>query len=343
MEIDGRKIGPEYPPYIIAEMSNNHLGSLDRAKEIIRAASQAGVDAVKIQTYDADSMTIDVNHPDFFVKHPLWKGKTYYRLYQEIALPRKYTRELFAYARDTGITLFSTPFDKKSIDLLMDLECPAFKIASFEAVDPSFVAWIADTGKPVLMSTGVFDRAGLERAMGVLEQHRTADVLLFHCISDYPARLESSNLKVMERLKNYSRYVGLSDHCLEDTAALGAIALGGCAVEKHFTLSRKHGGPDAAFSIEKNEMQQLKRNCVKMWESLGRADILDRGDRPGREHARSLYVVRDVRENEQVTRDNVRCIRPGFGLAPECIGQVMGKRFNRSLEAGTALKWLYLK
>lgn len=342
MEIDGRKIGPEYPPYIIAEMSNNHLGSLDRAKKIIAAAKQAGADAVKIQTYDANALTIDVCGPDFVLNNPLWKGKTYYQLYQEIGLPMEYTRDLFACAGDIGITLFSSPFDQKSIDLLMDLGCPAFKIASFEAVDPSFVASVARTKKPILMSTGVCDAASLGLGMETLAQHNVDEVLLMHCISAYPAGVESSNLKVLERLKKYSRFVGLSDHCLDPLTAVGAVALGGCAVEKHVTLSRQDGGPDAAFSIEPRELEQLKHNCIKIWESLGSADILEQEDRPGREHARSLYIVQDVSRGETATRQNVRSIRPGFGLAPRHVDQVMGKRFNRALGAGTALKWEYL-
>ncbi len=340
--IDGRPIGPGHPPYIIAEMSANHLGSLDRAFATIRAAKRAGADTVKIQTYDAEALTIDCGRPEFRLQNPLWQGRTYYELYRDSALSVEHTRAVFQYARETGMTLFSTPFDEKAVNLLMDLSCPAFKIASFEAVDPRLLKCVARTGKPVILSTGISTLDEIGRAVKVLEQGRAAGILLLHCISAYPASIRDCHLNALHTLKRFSPCVGLSDHTPDDTAALASIAMGGCAVEKHFTLSRADGGPDAAFSIEEDQMRRLADTCRKVWDSLGSADIFSAGDRPGREHARSLYVVRDVGKGDRVTDRNVRSIRPGWGLSPFSFDRVMGKRFNRDLCAGTALKWEYL-
>ncbi|MBU0972249.1 MAG: pseudaminic acid synthase [Proteobacteria bacterium] len=342
MEIEGRKIGPGYPPYIIAEMSNNHMGSVDRAKKIMLAARRAGADAVKIATYDADALTIDCTKTDFMIRTPLWKGRTYYQLYKEIALPLEYTKQLFDYAREIGITLFSSPFDERAVDLLMASGCPAFKIASFEAVDPQFLNCIAQTGKPILMSTGISSLEDLDMAMRVFADNRAEDILLFHCVSAYPAAIEDYNLSAMQRLKQFSSLVGLSDHSLSDTVALAAIAMGGCAIEKHFTLSRGDGGPDAAFSIEEDQMKRLKINCQKVWKSLGSCEILNSKNRPGREHARSLYVICDVDCGEPVSGKNIRSIRPGYGLSPVFYEQVMGRTFTQKLDAGTALKWEHI-
>jgi pseudaminic acid synthase len=342
MEIEGRKIGPGYSPYIIAEMSNNHLGSIDRAEKIILSAKRAGADAVKIQTYDADALTINSSNPDFLIHAPLWKGKTYYQLYKEICLPIESTKRLFAYAKQIGITIFSSPFDGRAVDLLMELGCPAFKIASFEAVDPVFLKCIARTGKPVLMSTGISSLAEIAMAMAVFKENRAEDILLFHCISSYPARIQDYNLSALNSLKLFSPHVGLSDHSLEATAALASIAMGGCAVEKHLTLSRKDGGPDAAFSIEEDQLRKLKIDCQMVWNSLGSSDILSSEKRSGREHARSLYIISDVRKGEPLGSKNIRSIRPGYGLSPFFYEQVMGKTFNRNMDAGTALKWEYI-
>lgn len=342
MEIDGRKIGPGHPPYIIAEMSNNHLGSLERAKKIIKSAKNAGADAVKAQTYDADALTMDSTKTDFIINTPLWKGETYYQLYKKSALPLEHTKALFDYAHEIGITLFSSPFDRKAIDLLMGLNCPAFKIASFESIDPYFLKCIAQTGKPILMSTGISSIDEIAMSMRVLKENNAGEILLFHCISQYPARVEDYNLSALNRLKKFSGLVGLSDHSLDDTAALSSIAMGGCAVEKHFTLSRQEGGPDAAFSIEEVQMRNLKKNCQKVWNSLGSPEVLDREDRPGKEHARSLYITCDVNTGERLSNENIRSIRPGYGLSPVFFDDVMGKRFNQKIDAGTALKWEYL-
>ena len=341
MEINGRKIGPDQPPYLIAEMSNNHLGSLDRAKQIIRAAREAGADAVKIQTYDPEALTIDSSARDFIIQSPLWQGQTYFDLYSRIGLPLEHTSALFECARDEGITLFSSPFDGKTIDLLMALDCPAYKIASFEAVDPEFLKQVAKTGKPVFMSTGVSTLADIEKAMAVLEENGARDILLFHCTSEYPAALESCNIRALKHLKQFTSLVGLSDHCLDDSAALASIALGGCAVEKHFTLSRADKGPDAAFSLEPDEFRQLKQRCDTLWKTLGTDTVLHQDQRPGREHARSLYIVKAVKKGDTATPDNIRSIRPGYGLSPDMLDLVLGKRFKNDFNAGTALRQEY--
>lgn len=342
MEIDGRKIGPGYPPYIIAEMSGNHMGSVARAKQIIVAAKRAGADAVKIQTYDADALTMDSVKKDFMIHTPLWKGRTYYQLYKEIALPLEQTKLLFEFARKTGITLFSSPFDSRGVDLLMELGCPAFKIASFEAIDPCFIKCIAQTGKPILMSTGISSLGNVDMAMNILKDNNVKEILLFHCISAYPAPMEDYNLNALNRLKTFSPIVGLSDHSLDDTAALASIAMGGCAVEKHFTLSRKDGGPDAAFSIEEAQMTALKNNCQKVWDCLGSVEVFNVKNRPGSEHGRSLYVISDAKKGEKLSSENIRSIRPGYGLPPVFYEQVIGRTFNRNIDAGTALEWRHI-
>jgi len=342
MEIEGRKIGIEFPPYIIAEMSNNHLGSIERAKKIIESAKKAGADAVKVQTYDADSLTIDCNKPDFIINSPLWKGKTYYQLYKESALPLKHTKELFDYARDIGISIFSSPFSEKAVDLLMKLDCPAFKIASFEAIDLQFLKYVAQTNRPVLMSTGISNFDEIEIGARVLKENNVKDIMLFHCISQYPAEIKDSNLSAIHRLKMVSDYVGLSDHSLDETAALSSVSMGACAIEKHFTLSRKDGGPDAAFSIEEDQMRQLKIKSLDVWTSIGSSRIFESENRPGKEHARSLYIICDVKKGEQVSGRNIRSIRPGYGLSPFYYDQVLNKLFRQDFEKGTALKWEYL-
>ena len=339
MRIEDRSIGPEHPPYVIAEISNNHLADPDRACRLIEIAAKSGADAVKIQTYDADSLTIDCNRAEFLIRTPPWEGLNYYQLYKKIALSAKFTERLFRVARDCGITIFSSPFDERAVKLLETLHCPAYKIASFEICDDPLLQAVAATGRPVLVSTGVATSSDVEETLRVLHSAGCRDIALLHCISQYPARTVDMNLKAIDRLAAFDCAVGLSDHSLSNFAAVLAVARGAVLIEKHFTISRSDGGPDALFSLEPSELADLVREVRQAWEAMGNADILERAGRAGSEHARSLFVVKSVAAGEAFGPDNVRAIRPGLGLSPREISKVLGRRARRAMERGEPLCW----
>jgi len=338
MRINDRAIGPEHRPYVIAEVSNNHLADIDRACRLIEVAAKAGADAVKIQTFDADSLTIDSNRPEFIIRTPPWEGLNYYQLYRKIALPVSFTQRLFSVARDCGITIFSSPFDERAVTLLQELNCPAYKIASFEVCDDLLLKAVAATGRPVIVSTGVASIPDIEQTLHVLRSHGSGDIALLHCVSEYPARVCDMNLRALDRLKALGCQVGLSDHSLSHLATTLAIARGAVIIEKHFTLSRADGGPDASFSLEPAELADLVRVVNEAWEALGDDAILSR-PRPGSQHARSLFVVQPIRAGEALSTVNIRAIRPGLGLPPRSLPSVLGKRARRDLERGEPLKW----
>jgi N-acetylneuraminate synthase len=339
MEIDGRQIGPDSPPYVIAEISNNHLADVERACRLIELAVRSGADAVKIQTYDADSLTIDSDRPEFIIRTPPWEGLNYYQLYRKIALPRRHTQKLFDVARDCGVTIFSSPFDESAVALLEGLQCPAYKIASFEVCDDPLLQAVGATGRPVLVSTGVASLEDVEETLRVLRAAGSTDVALLHCISTYPATAADMNLRTMDRLAALRCPVGLSDHSLGTLAATLAVARGACLIEKHFTLSRADGGPDSAFSVEPHELTELVRAVRESWDALGDEDLLSRETRPGAEHARSLFVVKDIAQGETFAREHIRAIRPGLGLPPRSINRVIGRHARRSLARGEPLTW----
>ena len=337
MKIAGRLIAQDQPPYIVAEMSNNHLRDLDKAKRMIETAAECGADAIKIQTYTADSLTIDCQLPDFVIQDPLWRGKSYYQLYQEIAMPLEWTASLFEHARQVGITIFSSPFDEEAVELLQSLDAPCYKIASFEANDYPLVQKALSTGKPLIISTGVSSFTQLQELIATLRLPLD-QVALLHCVSEYPARTCDMNLAALARLKELGAQVGLSDHSLGNLAVIGSIALGATLIEKHFTLDRADGGPDAAFSLEPAELRQLVHDARAAWETLGNAGILDQPKRKGHQHARSIYAVADIAEGEAFSRANIRVIRPGFGLPPKYLENILGKRAKSALSRGTALQ-----
>lgn len=343
MKIADREIGLNHPPFIIAEMSNNHLQDIDRAKAIIDAAHAAGADAVKIQTYDADSLTIPSDKPDFIIKDPLWEGKSYYQLYKEISAPKSWTHELFAYARRQGIILFSSPFDEESVRLLEEVDCPAYKIASFEAQDPELIACVARTGKPVLVSTGVSSWQEIQETLAWLHAAGSTEIAMLHCISTYPADVETMNLDIVNQLKELPITVGLSDHSLGNTAVCGAIALGARVIEKHFTLQRSDGGPDAAFSLEPDEFSAMVQQANTMWRALGDRTSLYTPSRPGNQHSRSVYCVKDIKPGERFSRENVKVIRPGFGLKPKHFNDILGRQATTNISIGTAIDWSMVK
>ena len=341
VEIAGRRIGSAYPPYVIAELSANHNGSLAAALGLIEAAAEAGADAIKIQTYRADTITIKSDKPEFRIRGGLWDGQTLYELYEQAHTPWEWHAELFAKANDVGITMFSSPFDFTAVDLLEELGSPAFKIASFEAVDLPLIRRVAGTGKPVIISTGMSDEAEIESAVGAARQANCDELIVLHCVSGYPAPASDYNLRTLVDIgARHDVVVGLSDHTLGNATAIAAIALGASVIEKHFTLDRKGGGPDDSFSLEPQELEELCRDCRIAWEALGEVDYTRKQSEKGNaQFRRSLYVVADVKAGDAVTPDNVRSIRPGFGLAPRHYDDIMGRKFVSDVERATPVSW----
>lgn len=339
MNIDGREIGVGHSPYIIAELSSNHLGDFDRACRLIEIAADAGADAVKIQTFDADSLTIDSPRPEFIVSTPPWEGMNYYELYKKIALPHEFTDKLFRLARDIGITMFSSPFDEGAVRMLESLDCPAYKVASFEACDDQLLEACARTGKPVIVSTGVASAADLRLTLDVLRNAGCQETALLHCVSAYPANAADMNVRVLNALHEFGVTVGLSDHSLSNLAATLAIGCGAAIIEKHYTISRADGGPDAGFSLEPHELKNLVSESRNAWRAMGSATVLTDEKRTGSEHARSIFVVQTIAAGETITEDHVRVIRPGMGLPPRSLPKVVGLRVRKTLERGHPLSW----
>ncbi len=341
IQIAGRVIGAAEPPYVIAEMSNNHLQSPDRAAALIVAAKASGADAVKLQTYDADSLTIDSDAEDFWISGGLWGGQTLYQLYRSIGLDREHQRRLFALGREIGITVFSSPFDEGAVDFLEELDCPAYKIASFEIVDLELIAKAASTGKPLIMSTGMATLDEIVEAVQCAYDAGTRELALLHCVSGYPTPVEDANIRRIDELaKRFGVVVGFSDHTLGITTAVASVARGASILEKHFTLRRADGGPDAAFSLEPEELASLVDGCRDSWRSLGTSTFERKpSEQQNVLFRRSIYVVRDVEEGHELTRQNVRSIRPGHGLSPRELPKVLGRRARQRLTRGTPLQW----
>ncbi len=339
--LDGRRIGPEAPPYLVAELSGNHNGSLETAMALLEAAARAGADAVKLQTYTADTLTIDCDRPEFVVPSGLWAGRTLYALYQEAHTPWDWHRALFARGRELGVTVFSTPFDESAVDFLEELGAPLYKVASFELLDLPLIERIAATGKPTVMSTGMASDAEIAEAVAAFRALSDAPLVLLHCVSAYPAPLEQMQVARVPRLAaRFGTLAGLSDHSLGPTAAVAATALGACLIEKHVVLDRSAGGVDAAFSLEPAELAHLAAETRRVHAALGRgAEARPAAEAASLTFRRSLYVVRDVAADEPLTRDNVRIIRPGYGLAPRELPRVLGARATQAIPRGTPLSW----
>ena len=341
VEIAGRKIGADHPPYVICELSGNHNGSLERALEMVDAAAATGCDAIKIQTYTADTITMDVDRPEFKIHGGLWDGRSLYELYQEAQTPFEWHSAIFERARQRGVTIFSSPFDESAIDLLDGLGAPAFKIASFEAVDLPLIRYAAGKGKPLIISTGMANLDEITTARDTALAAGAAGVVLLHCVSSYPATFADANVRTIpDMAARFGCPVGLSDHTPGTAAAVAAVALGASVIEKHFTLARADGGPDAAFSLEPAEFSALTRDCRDAWAALGRAhyDVLG-SEKANRQFRRSLYVSAPVKAGEPLTRANVRSIRPGNGLAPAHLDEVLGRPAARDLQRGEPLVW----
>lgn len=342
--INGRKIGTSHPPYIIAELSANHNGNIERAFETIKAAHDSGADAIKIQTYTADTMTIDCDTEEFMIRGGLWDGYKLYDLYKWAETPFEWHKAIFDYAASVGITLFSTPFDESAVDLLESLDTPAYKIASFEATDLPLIRYVASKGKPMIMSTGMCSEQEIEDAVSAAREGGCKELVLLHCISSYPAPMDQANLKQMPNLAlRFNSLPGLSDHTLGTTASVAAVGLGACLIEKHFTLSRQDKGPDSEFSIEPAELKSLCLDARDAWAALGHAGFeRQKAEESGKRYRRSIYFVKDMRAGQVIGESDIRRIRPGYGLAPKHFDEVIGRRVKVDVERGTALQWGHL-
>lgn len=338
--IGNRKLGPGFPPFIVAEISANHGGALEHARSAIRAAKAAGADAVKLQTYTADTLTIDHKGPGFRIDGGLWDGRYLYDLYQEAHTPWEWHLSLFSLARELGLEVFSTPFDESAVDFLETLNPPAYKIASFELIDLPLIRKIAKTGRQIIMSTGMGSMGDIEAAVRVVFETSGRKPVLLHCISAYPAPIQEFNLSAIETLRRaFGVQVGLSDHSQGTTAAVVACALGAVMVEKHFTPSRALGGPDAAFSAEPEEFARLAQGCREAWCALGDGGCLGRPSAEDKNliFRRSLYVVKDMAAGETFTPENLRSIRPGFGLSPNHYELILGQAAATPISRGTPM------
>lgn len=339
--IAGRPIGPEHPPYVIAELSGNHNGDRDRAVALVDAAAEAGADAVKLQTYTADTITLDVDRPEFRIEGGPWDGRHLHELYAEASTPWEWHEALFARAAERGLHCFSSPFDPTAVDLLAGLDAPAYKIASFELVDLPLIRRAAAQGRPLIMSTGVADYGEIEEALRAAREGGAPEVVLLHCISAYPAAPEEMRLQTIRSLgAAFGVPIGLSDHTLGSAVAVASIALGACLIEKHITLARADGGPDAEFSLEPGEFRQLVDDCRIAHAALGAPQHDRRGvGGANAQFRRSLYMTADVAAGAEITEANVRSVRPGFGLAPKHLDAVLGRIAARDLARGEPLAW----
>ncbi|RBP49889.1 pseudaminic acid synthase [Arenicella xantha] len=328
-------------PYVIAEMSANHNGKIENAFEIIRQAKLAGADAVKIQTYRPDTITLDSSLPDFQITEGLWSGKTLYELYEWAHTPWGWHKELFNKAKEYDITLFSSPFDNTAVDLLEDLGAPAYKIASFEAVDHQLIEYAASTSKPLIISTGMANETEIEEAIDVAKQAGCTQLAILHCVSGYPAPAADYNLSTILDMRNrYGVLTGLSDHTLSNTTALASVALGAKIIEKHFTLDRNGGGPDDSFSITPSQLVELVQGCREVWSAVGKPSYHQKdSEKDNIKFRRSLYFVKDASAGTIVNEQHIRSVRPGYGIAPKFYKELVGKRLVKDVSRGTRVAW----
>lgn len=343
--INGRKVGRKHRPLVIAEVSANHNGCFEKGLEIIRAAAAAGADAIKLQTYTPDTMTLDCDSDDFVIRGGLWDGRKLYDLYSEAHTPWEWHKTYFDLAKSLGVIMFSTPFDETAVDFLEKLDCPVYKIASFELTDTPLLKKIASTKKPVIMSTGLATLEEIREAVATLRENGCTELAILHCISAYPAEASDYNLMTIPSLEQeFGTVVGLSDHTLGTATSVASIALGASVIEKHFIMSRSEKGPDSAFSLEPAELQELCDSTRTAWEALGTSSYtLKKGEVQNIKFRRSIYVSRDIQEGETFTRENTKVIRPSFGLQPMYFEEILGKKATRKLVKGTPLSWEYIR
>lgn len=345
ISIAGRRIGRHCEPYVIAEISANHNGKLETALNIIEEAKQAGADAVKLQTYKPDTITLNCDSEDFKIHGGLWDGRTLYDLYEEAHMPWEWHKPLFDHARKIGITIFSSPFDNTAIDLLEDLNAPAYKIASFEAVDLPLIKYAAGTGKPMIISTGMADADEIAEAIEAAREGGCKELAILHCVSGYPALAEDYNLRTIpDMIKRFCLVTGLSDHTLDITTAIASVALGASIIEKHFTLDRNGGGPDDSFSLQPDELTALCNGAKTAWAAMGKADYGLKSSELGNvKFRRSLYFVRAMKAGDCIAEDCVRSVRPGFGIAPKYFDQIIGKRMRCDVQENTPVGFEHIK
>lgn len=342
IKIGDKVIGENSPAFIIAEMSANHLQNFDNAVRIIKEAKKAGADAIKFQTYTPDTITIDCDNEYFQIKQDtIWDGTTLHKLYQTAYTPWEWQPKLKKIAEEEGLICFSSPFDKTAVDFLEDMNVPAYKIASFEITDIPFIEYIASKGKPVIISTGIATLSDIEEAVNGCKRMGNNQIVLLKCTSAYPSPMEDINLNTMPNIREtFKTIIGLSDHTLGHSVAVGAVALGAKIVEKHFTLSRADGGPDAAFSMEPDEFKNMVNSIMEIEKALGEVSYgLTYKMRRSREHSRSLFVVKDIKVGEELNEENVKSIRPGFGMHPKYYNDILGKKARLDIKKGTPLNW----
>ncbi|CAE6881135.1 pseudaminic acid synthase [Vibrio sp. B1FLJ16] len=342
--IDGRKIGPDHPPYIIAELSANHNGDINRAFQIMEEAKKAGADAIKLQTYTHDTITIDCDSEEFQIHGGLWDGQTLYELYKGAHMPWDWHKPLFEKAKELSITIFSSPFDFSAVDLLEELDAPAYKIASFEVIDLPLIRRVAQTGKPMIISTGMANEEEIAEAIETATDNGCEDLVVLHCVSGYPAPAEQYNLKTIADIsERFGVLSGLSDHTIDNATAVASVTLGACLIEKHVTMDRNGGGADDSFSLEPKELQALCRDTKTAWLAMGKVNYeRTEAEKGNVKFRRSLYIVKDIKAGEVLTEEHVRSIRPGFGLAPKYLDIVLGKVVSQDLAKGTALQLEHL-
>jgi pseudaminic acid synthase len=339
--IDGRRIAQDAPPYVIAEMSANHNGSIETAFRIIEAAKRAGADAVKLQTYTPDTITLNCDSEEFCIRGGLWDGKTLYQLYAEAHMPWDWHKPLFDHARQVGITIFSSPFDNTAVDLLEELNAPAYKIASFEAVDLPLIRYVASTGKPMIISTGMADAEEIQEAIDAARSGGCKELAVLHCVSGYPAPAEDYNLRTIpDMMTRYGVLTGLSDHTLDNTTAITSVALGSAIIEKHFTLNRHGGGPDDSFSLEPHELKALCDGVRTAWATLGKVDYSRKSSEQGNvTFRRSLYYVKQMSAGDAITDEAIRSVRPGIGIAPKYLTLILGRKLSKDVAVNTPVRF----
>ncbi|WBW96219.1 pseudaminic acid synthase [Oceanirhabdus sp. W0125-5] len=346
IKIGNKLIGNDNPVFIIAEVSANHGHDIEIVKKMVRAAKEAGADAIKLQTYTADTLTIDCNNDYFKIKQgTLWDGRYLYDLYKEAYMPWEWHKEIFDYANSLDIICFSTPFDFSAVDYLEKLNVPAYKIASFEITDIPLIEYAASKAKPMILSTGIATIQEIQEAVEACKRMGNNNIILLKCTSAYPAPLEEMNLKTIPNLsETFNVVAGLSDHSMGTTVPVASVAIGAKVIEKHFILDKKIGGPDAAFSLDLDELKEMIKSVREVEVALGSINYtLSNKTLKNREFSRSLFIVEDVKAGEEIKRENLRSIRPGYGLAPKYYYDVIGKRFKEDYKKGTPLKWEYIK
>ncbi|WP_445721061.1 pseudaminic acid synthase [Flavobacterium sp.] len=341
MRIHNFEINTSSPVFIIAELSANHNGSIETALETVRAAKRAGADCIKLQTYTADSITIDSNKDDFIIKGTIWEGKNLYNLYQEAYTPWEWHAEIFKVAREEGLICFSSPFDLSSVDFLEELNVPAYKIASFEITDIPLIEYVASKGKPVIISTGIAELDDIELALDACRRVGNNDIALLKCTSSYPAPIEEANMAMVKDFaERFDVITGLSDHTMGSTVPVVATCFGAKIIEKHFILDRSIGGPDSSFSMNEKEFASMVQAVREAELAIGKVDYsLTEKQAKGKNFSRSLYVVEDIKAGDVITEKNVRSIRPGFGLQPKYLSEILGKEFNRDLKKGSRMNF----